>query len=262
LEAPGPWAAAVLDSATARFTLGPLAEVAASTHTWAELAPSVTIGPAAAVAAAERVVRGEDLSDDPVAARLPVVMDAPMRLEDWEPAYAVAEYHDDKAEFPAPSVTMAFSWREAPHQRPEPVDDDESCRALSDLVRPWTVESNGRDAVVAVEGDAVDAVAALGPSRFRMAALSSADAVALMAWAGANGGAHGRRRGAAVGRDAARWVLSRLLDVEPVEVAAHLHELRWWGWDAGEPDTGWVLRLAAESPGEGLAWALAATDSA
>src|SRR5215831_319663 len=141
-------------------------------------------------------------------------MEAPLRLEEWEPAYAVADYHDDKADFPAPSVTMSYSWREAPHRRSEPVDDDESCRALADLVRPWTAESNGRVAVVAVEGTAVDAVAVLGPSRFRMADVSPADAVALMAWAAANGGAHGRRRGAAVGRDAARWVLSRLLDVE------------------------------------------------
>jgi len=52
-----------------------------------------------------------------------------------------------------------------------------------------------------------------------------------------------------------------LIDVEPVEVGAHLDELRFWVWDAGDPDTGWVLRLAVESRDEGIAWALAATDS-
>ena len=44
-----------------RFALGPLSEVAASTHTWAELAPHAPPGPLAAVTAHERVVRGEDL---------------------------------------------------------------------------------------------------------------------------------------------------------------------------------------------------------
>src|SRR5713101_7612333 len=37
LEAPGEWAAMVLDSAAGRFALGPLGEVAASTHEWREL---------------------------------------------------------------------------------------------------------------------------------------------------------------------------------------------------------------------------------
>ena len=261
LEAPGPWAAAVLDSSTARFTLGPLPEVAASTHTWADLAPSVTIGPAAALAAAERVVRGEDLSDDPVAASLPMVTEVPLRLEPWEPAYALAEYHHDKADFPAPVANARFDWKDASPSKAEAIDDDESCRALTDLVRPWTAESNGRASVVAVAGSAVDAVAALGPSRFRMAETSAADAVALMAWAAASGGAHGRRRGAAVGRDAAWWALSRLLDVDVTELGRHTAELRYWLWDAGDPDTGWVLRLVVEHGEEHMAWALAATDS-
>jgi hypothetical protein len=37
--------------------------------------------------------------------------------------------------------------------------------------------------------------------------------------------------------------------------------LRWYLWDAGEPETGWVLRLAVEDPDDDLAWAVAATDS-
>ena len=32
-------------------------------------------------------------------------------------------------------------------------------------------------------------------------------------------------------------------------------------WDAGEPDTGWFLRLAIADPRDRLAWAVAATDS-
>ena len=49
--------------------------------------------------------------------------------------------------------------------------------------------------------------------------------------------------------------------MEPADVGRHIDNLSWWVWDAGDPDTGWVLRLAVESPGEGIAWALAATDS-
>src|SRR5581483_2489822 len=62
LEAPGPWAGVIVAEAVGHFALGPLAEVAASTHTWSELAPHAGSGPPAAMAAHERVVRGEDLT--------------------------------------------------------------------------------------------------------------------------------------------------------------------------------------------------------
>jgi hypothetical protein len=36
-----------------------------------------------------------------------------------------------------------------------------------------------------------------------------------------------------------------------------------WNWfDDGSPETGWVLRLAIESPALGLSWAISATDQA
>ena len=88
-----------------------------------------------------------------------------------------------------------------------------------------------------------------------------------MAWAGASGGGHGRRRGAAAGRFAAWWTvaaLSELLDAWPVspdELGGAAAELSWFVWDAGEPDTGWTLRLAIEDPVDGLAWAVNATDA-
>ena len=84
-----------------------------------------------------------------------------------------------------------------------------------------------------------------------------------MAWAGASGGAHGRRRGAAAaGRFGALWlvaVLGDALDDWPLpldELGAIAGELRWCWWDAHEPLTGWQLQLAVESPADGLAWAL------
>jgi hypothetical protein len=45
LDAPARYAAAVLVEEAARFAIGPVAEVAASTHTWSELAPHVARGP-------------------------------------------------------------------------------------------------------------------------------------------------------------------------------------------------------------------------
>ncbi len=62
LEAPGKWAAGVLAEGAGRFALGPLPEVAASTHSWGELAPHLAPGPLAAITAHERVLRGEDLA--------------------------------------------------------------------------------------------------------------------------------------------------------------------------------------------------------
>ena len=100
-----------------------------------------------------------------------------------------------------------------------------------------------------------------------MAEVDGASALAAMAWAGANGGAHGRRRGMAAGRFGAWWALAALagrLDdwpVPPDELGRALSRMRWYRWDAGEPETGWSLRLAIEDPGRGRSWALSAVDA-
>jgi hypothetical protein len=92
--------------------------------------------------------------------------------------------------------------------------------------------------------------------------------MAWMAWAGASGGAHGRRRGAAAGRFGALWLVAALgdaLDDWPIpldELGAIAGDLRWHWWDAHEPMTGWQLQLAVESPADGLAWAITARDAA
>lgn len=264
LEAPGTWAARMLEPGAGRFGLGPLSEVAASTHTWEELAPHAPPGPVASLAAHERVVRGEDLRGD---GRVDAaVLELPLALEPWEPRYAVATYEATEAHFPSPPVPPLVAV--ALPRAPRPLDDPVATEALLDLVGAWTSESNGRADAVAVEGDAPTAVAALGPPGARVAELTPDAALAHLAWAGASGGAHGRRRGMAAGRFAAWWAVAALAGLSeawPVpapglgEAAA---ELRWFAWDAGEPATGWSLHLAVEDPGEGLAWALAATDSA
>ncbi len=119
-----------------------------------------------------------------------------------------------------------------------------------------------------MRGDALDALAALGLSRARMAEVDPAHALAAMAWTGASGGAHGRRRGMAPGRFAAWWAaaaVSGMLDdwpIAPGDLGEAIAELRWYRFDTGEPDTGWSLRLAVEDPVDGYAWAVTATDAA
>jgi hypothetical protein len=264
LHAPAPWAAGTLTEDAGRFTPGPLPEVAASTHTWNELAPHLPEGtgsPIAVVVAHERVVRGEDLRDSGVDDD---VFELPLVLQAWEPAYSLATYTDDGLEAPSPRYPVTSPIELPATAGVAAVDDPDSHRALRDLVAPWTVESNGRCDVAVVDGGVADAIAALGVHSARNARLSAAEALAWLAWAGASGGAHGRRRGAAAGRAAAWWVTATLGDVspgDPVAIAATLERLRWWWWDAAEPASGWELRLAVEDPAEGIAWAIAATDS-
>jgi hypothetical protein len=266
LRAPPTWAASVLTEDAGRFTPGPLPEVAASTHTWAELAPHLPDGtgtPLAAVLAHERVLRGEDLRavDD----LRGDVFDVPYALQPWEPAYVLAAYTDDGLEAPAPPLPSTSAAELPAPSSGSVIDDADSSAAWRELVRAWTSGSNGRADVVAVAGDARSAIAALGIRRARLAALSPQEALAWLAWAGGNGGAHGRRPGAAAGRATAWWVVATLGDVtagEPPATEQALHRLRWWWWDAFEPPAGWELRLAVEDPTEGLAWAVAATDSA
>lgn len=263
LEAPGPWAARVLEPGAGHLGIGPLAEVAASTHTWSELAPHVQPTPIAGLAAHERVVRGEIV--DPATVAVPV-LDLPLRLAEWEPDYPVATYSDHGVDAPRPPLPLP---RDAPIAAPaRRLPDDESVRALLDAVRTWTVESNGRAAAVVVEGEVRHAVAALGVARLRLAVLRPAEAIAVLSWAAASGGAHGRRRGMAKGRFDAWWAATALCGrgdawpPDPADLGAAVGELRWYWWDAAEPDTGWSLRLGIEDPVDGLAWAIGASDAA
>jgi len=264
LEAPAPWAAAVLVDDPAQFSLGPLPEVAAQAHTWNELAPHVPASAASVIAAHERVVRGEDLADLQLAG--PAVLELPRRLASWEPEYCVAEYRRDKTDFPAPVVSgyESVSLPDTPPTR----GHDEACTALVELARVWTAQSNGRADAVVVDGTAVDAIGALGPRDIRAVEVDLSIAFALMAWTGASGGAHGRRPGAASGRFAAWWAggaLTGLLDdwpPEPDRLGDGLRSLQYVAWDAAERTTGWRLQLAIEDASRGRAWAVTALDAA
>jgi hypothetical protein len=268
LLAPPEWAAGVLDEGSGRFTIGPLTEVIAQHHTWTEVAPFLDAGPRAAFVAHERVLRGEAIDAASVAS-LPNALDLPYELAPWEPAYALAEYHDRGAEFPAPPIPRAVVEIDIDAGRSDArFDDDAVDLAVRQLVEPWTVSSDGRAEVVAVDGDVAGALQALGLPAVRTVELALGDAIAWLAWAGASGGAHGRRRGAAAGRFGALWLLAALgdaLDDWPLSVAelgSMAGELRWWWWDAHEPVTGWQLQLAVADPAEGVAWAISARDAA
>ena len=264
LDAPGKWAATMLVPDAGRFGLGPLSEVAASTHAWSELAPYAPPTPQASIAAHERVVRGEDLSDDDRVDRQ--VLELPLVRQPWEPQYPLAEYKATEADFGGPPTITGWQAYEAD---PAPIADDaEARRALVDLATAWVTESNGRAEAVTVDGDATGALATLGARTGRIAEVDLAQALAAMAWTGASGGAHGRRRGMATGRFAGWWALAALTElldewpVPPDELGAAAAALRWYRWDAGEPETGWSLRLAVEDTERGRAWAVSAVDAA
>ena len=264
LEAPGRYAATVLVEGAGRFAPGPLPEVAASTHEWADLAPHAPPGPAAVLAAHERVLRGEDLTGEALPG--PPVLDLPLRLAGWEPEYLLAHYRPDGVDLPGPD-SPALARVEVPSSSPDG-SHDPATHALLDAVRAWTEGSEGRAEATAVHGDALAAITALGHDRVRMAELTPSAALRTLAWAGASGGAHARRPGAAAGRFAAWWAgaaLTGLLDDWPVDadtLGDALTPLRWYEWDGGGSATGWRLHLAIEDPSSGRSWAVAAVDLA
>lgn len=260
-DAAGPGAAA------ARFGLGPLTEVAASTHSYAEVAPYLAVGPSASLFAYECVARGENL--EAVAGVDASAFDLPLRLADWEPPYEVATYGREKTEFPAPAVPPKKVWQTRSLNGADfevTVDTDEGRDALLDLAAHWTTESNGRIDASGVEGTVDGALRSLGLTEARVAPIAPEDAFAHMAWAAASGGAHARRRGAATGRFAAWWTAASLADLThdwplaAAELGAAVDELRWYLWDDGGHKVGWLLRVAVEDPENDLAWALLASD--
>jgi hypothetical protein len=261
LEAPARYAAGVLHPTAGRFAAGPLTEVAASTHTFDELAPHLSLPSTAGVVAAERVLRGEDLRDRPEAH--PEIMELPMRIEPWEPSYVVATYKSSSVDVPTPELPR-LERETAGRPGPEVVDDELS-GALLHVVEAWISGSNAR-AEVAISDSVEEAIGNLGVGSCWIGELAPEQAMAFVAWAGAAGGAHGRRRGAAAGRSAAWWAAAALTDIEwppdPTELGGAVRELRWYRWEPRALAGGWHLHVAVESPGGGWAAAIAAEDRA
>lgn len=263
LDAPGPYAASVLVEGAGAWALGPLPEVAAVHHHFAELDGHLDGGPRAGTFAHERVVRGEDLTAEPPAGAQ--VLELPLVLEAWEPRYRVATYHHDRVETDDPTPPAGSTIVNLPDAPPTD-DGDEVVAALLDGVRHWAAASTGRIEAVMVEGTAQHAVAALGLTRAAWAAIEAGDAIARYAAASASGAAIGPRRGAAYGRFSAWWAACAIAGLDwppdPDELGAVVRELRWHWWDEPAAVTGHRLRLAVEDPLDGLAWAISAVDLA
>jgi hypothetical protein len=262
LEAPGELAASVLDPDGGRFAVGPLTEVAAFRHRWDELAPHIDDDRIAAYVAQERILRGEILVDDPRAH--PEVLELPTRLEEWEPTYALATYGHNYVEVAEPWEPK-LPLREVPLKDGDVIDDVELEEALLDLVQPWTSESNGAARAVIVQGDAAAAASRLTYGTLRMGGLDPGEALQRIAWAAASGGAYGRRRGAALGRSMAWFSAALLADASwpPGDgLGKQIESLRWFRWDEGAAEKGWVFRIAVENRRQGWSAAIAATDMA
>jgi len=263
LWAPEKWAATMLDESSGRFTIGPLTEVAAQHHTYEALASFLDGGPRAGFVAHERALRGEAIPPE-----APNPLEIPFAVQHWEPEYCLATYSDDGVDAPSPTLPAAEQFHVSkPKGAATRVDDVSVTLAVRQLLDTWTAASDGKVEVVCIEGDAAAAVAALGTSAPHLAELTTADALAWTAWAGASGGAHGRRRGAAAGRFGAWWLLAALGDllddwpVQPGQLHAVADELGWFWWHDGNLAPGWSLQLAVEDRDEGYAWAISAHDT-
>ncbi|HEX5672520.1 MAG TPA: hypothetical protein VFY46_07320 [Acidimicrobiia bacterium] len=260
LEAPAELAAAAVAEGPARFSLGPLTEVVATTHTFSELSPWLERGPVRTWVAQERVLRREDI--DPLQIESGAI-DLPLLLEPWETAYPEVVYKKDRVESEPPPLPP-LSPLELPSEA-EMVDDPAGTTALNALVATWVEESNGRAITVCAAGDVADAVRLLGVRRALSARIDLAMAAGWMAWAAASSGAHGRRKGGAAGRQAAWWALTELTSSDwppdPAHLRAAANALECWVWSDLTAGTGWNLSLAFRSPSEGLTWAIAATDA-
>ena len=258
LEGPAELAAKMVDEGPARWTLGPLTEVAAQRHTWSELEPHLESGPARAFVAHERSIRGDSVDQDGID---PSILEIPATIQTWEPSYPVADYKSDRAEFPSPGVPRLDPVTIARSPR---VEDDDAIDALTGLVKPWYEQSSGRVDVAIVDGGVAEALGALGVPAALAGEMTLDHALSWLGWAAASGAAHARRRGAASGRFETWWALSVLTDLDfppdPLEFGEILADYRWHWWSDGDDD-GWRLNLAVTDPELDRTWAITAIDA-
>lgn len=262
LDAPAAMAGTVMSDGRGRFALGPLWEVAASTHTWEDLDRHVSVPTVRAMIAHERSIRGEKVDEASIDDR---VLEIPVGIQPWEPAYPVADYQSDRATFPDDIFDLPMEWIELPEGADRDVND-RVCDALLDLVGPWWEDSIGHAEVVTVDGTIEQAIRTLGPHRVRAVDVDLSTALEAMVWAGASGGAHGRRRGTPRGRAAAWWVILEVLGYDEVpedlkELGGEAADLRWMLWDPGDRVGGWNIHIGIEDPTDGLSWVLSAVDA-
>lgn len=262
LWAPAPWAVRSLEDSVRTFMPGPVSEILSVHHTWEELSPHLPHGHDRVLVAHERALRGDVVDEDSD------MLDVPVRISPWEPRYVVATYTDDGVDCPAPDPRTVFTPCDITEEAQE-LDDPDTVAAFRRLVEPWTSQSNGTARAVVAEGGPGAARAAFGLAGARCSPITATDGVAWLAWAGASGGAHGKRRGAATGRAEAWWFLASFTGLaeqwpcDPAELGRVVESLRFETWiDDTTTETGWYLRLAIMDPEEGISVALEALDRA
>lgn len=261
LWAPAETAVRALDDTARTFMPGPVSEILAVHHTWDELEPHLAPGHDRSLIAYERALRGCDVDSSE-----PALLDIPIAQQVWEPAYALAAYTDDGVTDPLPELVRPQDFLQA--EPAHVADDPESVSAFRRLVEPWTAQSNGAAHAVVVEGGIAEALHALGLSQARTVALTAGEALVWLSWAGASGGAHGKRRGTATGRSEAWWFLATFTGLaeswpcDPDECGDVFESLDYtlFAHDKA-PTTGWGLHLLIEDPEEGLSIALSASDT-
>lgn len=273
LHAPADWATQVLDEDGGRFSIGPLTEVVAQNHVWSELSDRLPIGPRRSFVAYERALRGERIDDDTT--DVGRALDIPVNLCDWEPRYPIPSYSDNGIDAPCPADSWTHIWSAAHSSATlgEVVDDHDLDSALRSLVEPWTSTSNGRAETLVVDGEPDRVLAALGVGNARLTPLSTDQALSWLAWCGASGGAHGRRRGGALGRFGVWWMLAAIggftdewdelrrrgqLGDECADVAM---STSWFRFDDGT-GSGYDLSMVTHDPDENISIALVARDHA
>ena len=266
LDAPPEWASIAVKEEAGRMAPGPLTEVVAQHHDWTTLGSWLEPSARRTLVAQERVLRGEVVDDRDCG-------ELPGRLLQWEPDYALAIYHaDGTTEFPSPELLEPTG---PPVRCPETglsatdekscIDGEDGALALHGALRHWATRSEGTVKAVGVEGGALDALAALGNDEVLLRECTLAEAGALLGWAAADGGSHGRRRGAATGRFELWWCLAVLAGVDddwPSDPGPEASRLHFGLWLPDGPVTGWSCRVTVVDHEDGLAWALDAHDPA
>ena len=263
LLAPAEIAVQVVDEEAGRFTMGPLTEVIAQNHQWSELSEFLEPSPTSTYIAYECAIRGQKIDSE-----LFPALESPCTLLPIETNYALAEYHDNEAKFPTPAIPEMGNAIAIPESSATVIQDSDASTAFHQLADAWTTQSNGELRISCVEGSVLDALGALNVQEARLSLLASGEALAWLAWAGASGGAHGRRRGNALGRDAVWWTIASLTGQTPhwplsnddLETAANA--LQWFWWDANEPTTGWNVQLCVHRAERNRSWVFALTDMA
>ena len=269
LHATADWATQVLDEDGGRFSIGPLTEVVSQNHVWSELSDRQPVGPRRSFVAYERALRGERIGDGVVDRAL----DIPIDLQSWEPSYPLPTYSDNGVDAPSPADSWTHIWSpvtsSADHA--ELVSDPDLDMALRTLVEPWTSSSNGRAESLVVDGGPDEVLGALGVANARITPLGTQQALTWLAWCGASGGAHGRRRGGALGRFGVWWMLAAIggftdewdelcrrgqLGDECGDVAV---STSWFRYDDGTR-SGYELSLITHDADEDISIALVARD--